>query len=186
MNFNFGSITPGQKPVETNPIFKATSSFNRFEINEPAAKIMGLEKGDKVRIIYNEDAEGLNDKFFVYKTTGEIGAKLTLAGTKYTFTYAGGFAPFFSDDPKCVKGGIEILQELGVLLDKDVLAFALTYKPVSVGTFTYEGETVEMFMLTERTQKAVTRRTAKENADVTVDTTDEVVDMDEDNDVAED
>lgn len=97
-NFAQALIKPGTKVLDsTRAEIVAVSTKDKFTINTPARKIMGLKSGDRIamfddRALQNPVSTNMNDRFFVipnYKNAAGqvIGSKI--GAKNNTFSYSG-------------------------------------------------------------------------------------------------
>lgn len=108
---------------ETSPVLTVISIPNKFQINKLAAIEMGLSIGDRVRIFDNTDAENINERFFIGKTSEDdtAGAKLGRANSGSTandgidmiFNYSDVWACLLQGEAKSVALGTDALCETG-------------------------------------------------------------------------
>jgi hypothetical protein len=105
----------------TRPAITLLPTYNRFSINSLGSKAMGLQHGDTVSFLVNEEAEDVNNMFFICKgIEGNEALLSSVKGRKGTgltlnFNFAGIYARMLQMDTDAMEVSPERLAELGLV-----------------------------------------------------------------------
>lgn len=150
-----------------------TPTLNKFSLNGLATREIGLVTGDSVNIIVNDNAENINEMFFVCKGLNGKGAKTASLknegglGKDLGFTYAGIYSRIVlavvNKDPKAIEVPVQRLKQLG-LASGGTLLQKIYAKLESIGVQEVAGEQVELFRMFDFMSVPHTPKKAAEKA----------------------
>lgn len=97
--FNLGNLSIAAKGVKSSndvrPEILTGRAFNKFTMNGLASSLMQLQDGDSMVIISDDSSDDLNNKYYLAKTSDDLGVKLASVGhakgfgKALSFNYAG-------------------------------------------------------------------------------------------------
>jgi hypothetical protein len=150
MESKFSKALAGLRTVPTNqkasndtaPTITCLGIPNKLQINRLAAAEMGLKLGDRVRIFDFKDAESMNERFFIAKTTADDpnSAKVGKAnsgtssevGIDLAFNYAAVWSVLVQGDPKAVELGYDAMVEKGCCVKGETVTGRPKYRSTKV------------------------------------------------------
>ncbi len=159
---DFNVSLPGQRPVSNVPELRVLSTFNRLELNNAAAEMMGVKVDDTVLVIDNAaEKEDVNAIYYIIKHS-TLGSTLSSIGSKLAFSYSGYYVGMILGNPATHKGGKLDLKTADALVEGAATTstkFNVSYKVIDTGrTYVYSGEECQVFALEAREQHDVQRR----------------------------
>lgn len=164
---NLRSVPTGTKASnDTVPTVTVLGIPNKFHINRLATVMMGLTIKDRVRIFDNKEAESLDERYFIAKTSQDdpASAKLGKAnsgnksetGIDMSFNYSGVWSILVQGKHDAVEMGYDALVASGVVVkgatssgrEKYRAASAIKLEVVYAGTATIDEIEYEVYALT--------------------------------------
>lgn len=131
---NFGNLSisvarPGTKAsTSSRPELVVTPTFNKLDLNPLASQKLGLEAGNYVTILVNNNATTVDEMYFITEGLGGEGqSKLASVGNKpgtgrkLTFSYSGVYSKMLQGKVDAIEMSSEGLSELN-LMEKRVTA----------------------------------------------------------------
>jgi hypothetical protein len=174
MESKFISALQFLKPVATGtkasndtvPTVTLLGIPNKFQLNRLATKALDLNIGDRIRIFDNKNAESLDERYFIAKTSVEDPASAKIgransgnkasSGVDMTFNYAGVWSSLVQGEVDAVELGYDALAEKDCVIKGTTTGGREKYRAtktikleiVEVGEAEIEGVTYKVHVMT--------------------------------------
>jgi hypothetical protein len=121
-NLSLSVARPGTKAQSSaNPELTLTPTINKFSLNPLATKLMGLKDGDGITILTNDNAENINEMYFL--AVGHTADQAKLAAVKkqqgigrtLNFAYAGVYSKMLQGTTDAVEVTPQGMVDMGLV-----------------------------------------------------------------------
>lgn len=162
-NMKLSIARPGTKAVAaTRPEVATTPTVNKFTINPLASKLMGLEHGDHVTIIVNDQAESMDELLFITHGLSEANQSKLAAvnksagvGRVLNFNYSGVWSKILQFEVGAVELSPKALVERGLAVERETKEGNTSYTATKKVSFEI-GDEFEYNMGTDEDPNVVT------------------------------